>query len=292
MRRVPIDRSLSRTAHSRLCDGLFGSGLFGLSLAAGIGFGTPAAQAGVVISNPLSIIGQWDITLADSNRSCRMTFRADSTGGPTGISMPAGCKRALPILANVGTFDVSTADHIALEDQAGKPVLDFAGDGRLSFIANGPEGETYHLIAISGAYVQGQRMAQATPAKTPGFQTVESSKAAAESTAMPSRITAAIKPGDLGGRYAVLRDGNKDTGCMITLDDKSRAPKGGFKATLAPACRDQGIVIFDPMGWQLIGGHMVLTARKGHTTHLELQQDGTWEKDPKEGKALGLKKLQ
>ncbi len=278
MRRVPKDQKLVPKAQSRL---------LGLGLA--FGFWVEAASVALALSNPMAAAGQWDITLADSNRSCRMTLRADPAGSAA-VIMPAGCRRALPILANVGSFDVPRADHIALADQTGKPVLDFAEDSGRSFVANGPEGETYHLVAISGAFVQSERMAQAAAPKPPGFQTVETKPG--EPAAMPGRITAAIKPGDLAGRYAVLRDGNKDTGCMITLDDKSRAAKGGFKATLAPACRDQGIVIFDPMGWQLAGGRLVLTARKGHTTHLDLQQDNTWAKDPKEGKGLGLKKLQ
>jgi hypothetical protein len=282
MRRPPKVQNLSPSAHAGLQLRLLGVGL-----ALGCWIGT--ASEAVALSNPISAAGQWDITLADSNRSCRMTLRADETGSAA-VSMPAGCRRALPILANVGTFEIPRADHIALADQTGKPVLDFAGDGRLSFIANGPEGETYHLVAISGAFVQSERVAQAASPKPPGFQTVETKPG--EGGAMPSRITSAMKPGDLAGRYAVLRDENKDTGCMITLDDKTRAAKGGFKATLAPACRDQGIVIFDPMGWQLAGGRLVLTARKGHTTHLDLQQDSTWAKDPKEGKALSLKKLQ
>ena len=77
---------------------------------------------------------------------------------------------------------------------------------------------------------------------------------------------------------------------MLTLDSQVKGP-GGKKASLAPGCRDQGIVIFDPVGWQIVNGRLVLTARKGHKTHLDAQPDGTWKKDPKEGKSLTLKKL-
>ena len=82
----------------------------------------------------------------------------------------------------------------------------------------------------------------------------------------------------------------RDTGCMITLD-KSRA-SGSDRAQLAPGCRDQGIVIFDPSSWQLVKGRLVLTARAGHKAELEKQGEGQWAKDAKEGgKPLGLKKL-
>ena len=99
------------------------------------------------------------------------------------------------------------------------------------------------------------------------------------------------KPSDLAGRYAVMRE-KRDTGCMVTLDDTSRAKGGGDRAQLAPGCRDQGIVVFDPTAWQLVKGELVLTARAGHKTKLEKQDDGTWSKDGKDGgKPLGLKKL-
>jgi hypothetical protein len=100
----------------------------------------------------------------------------------------------------------------------------------------------------------------------------------------------AAAPADTAGRYSILRDGGKDTGCMLTLDNRGKA-RGGEKASLAPGCRDQGIVIFDPAGWQIVNGRLVLTARKGHKTYLDAQPDGTWKKDPKEGKSLTLKKL-
>jgi Protease inhibitor Inh len=100
----------------------------------------------------------------------------------------------------------------------------------------------------------------------------------------------AAAPADAAGRYSILRDGGKDTGCMLTLDNQAKAA-GRKKASLAPGCRDQGIVIFDPAGWQIVNGRLVLTARKGHKTHLDAQPDGTWKKDPGEGKGLTLKKL-
>ncbi len=102
--------------------------------------------------------------------------------------------------------------------------------------------------------------------------------------------SASVTPSDVAGRYAILREGGKDTGCMLTLDAQAKA-KGGDKASLSPACRDQGIVIFDPTGWRIVEGRLVLTARKGHTTHLDAQPDGTWKKDASEGKGLSLKKL-
>jgi len=100
----------------------------------------------------------------------------------------------------------------------------------------------------------------------------------------------AIAAPPVAGRYAILRAGDKDTGCMLTLDDRNRGP-GGFRAQLAPACRDQGVVIFDPVGWSLERGRLSLTARKGHKAHFDQEPDGLWRRDAKEGKALSLRRL-
>ena len=90
-------------------------------------------------------------------------------------------------------------------------------------------------------------------------------------------------PADLLGRYAVLRSG-KDTGCMLTLSSAT--------ALLAPACRDNGFVVFDPKGWSLASRRLSLRARKGHATVFEMDEAGIWQKDPREpGKPLGLRKM-
>ncbi len=108
----------------------------------------------------------------------------------------------------------------------------------------------------------------------------------------PATGGSAGRPNDLAGRYIILRDGGRDVGCMLTLDDKARGPGGDLKAQLAPACRDQGIVVFDPVGWRVERGRLVLTARKGHTATFDWQADGAWWKDPQEGgKPLGVKKI-
>ena len=99
-------------------------------------------------------------------------------------------------------------------------------------------------------------------------------------------------PSDIAGRYIILREGGRDVGCMLTLEGAVRGPGGDLKAQLAPACRDQGIVVFDPVAWRFERGRLVLTARKGHTATFDKQADGVWWKDLAEGgKPLGVKKI-
>jgi hypothetical protein len=112
----------------------------------------------------------------------------------------------------------------------------------------------------------------------------------AAAAALFSTAPAAAQSSAVAGRYAVVR-ADKDTGCMVTLHNMSA--RGGLKAQLAPACRDNGLVVFDPIAWALErGGRLALTARKGHKAHFDRQPDGSWQRDAKEGKAaLTLKPI-
>ena len=90
-------------------------------------------------------------------------------------------------------------------------------------------------------------------------------------------------PSEVVGRYNVLRSG-KNTGCMLTLE--------ASRALLAPACRDGGMVIFDPKGWSLMHRRLVLRARKGHSAVFEMDDNGVWQKEAATGtQALGFRKM-
>jgi len=112
--------------------------------------------------------------------------------------------------------------------------------------------------------------------------------AAAVAVASPVGVHAQSRT-EAAGRYAILRADDKDTGCMLTLEQ--RPARGGLKAQLAPACRDNGLVVFDPVAWSVERGRLALVARKGHKTHFDRQPDGTWQRDTKEGKALTLRPI-
>jgi hypothetical protein len=249
------------------------------------------ASAAIDLTSVEKLTGQWDLSLNDTNRRCRLVLRPEQVGQGLALAMPAGCRRAMPLLGEIGSWTLQPGDHVTFADAKGKEVLAFVPNGDGPLLARGPEGETYRLSAPETA-AQGQRFTDLPAVPVPGFETPAPAPAplvmAATTTPGPAAST---KPEEIAGRYSVLREGGKDSGCMLTLDAKARGLKGGNKALLAPACRDQGIVIFDPVGWTIEKGRLKLTARKGHHAIFEQKGDGTWEKDPKEGKALGLKKM-
>ncbi len=263
-------------------------------LVAVVAFIAPSAASA---RQPVDLAGPWELSFDKTGSVCRVLLRAEkSDKGDFFLGMPSACRHAMPGIAAVGRWSMPDDAHIVLGDPGGAQLLTLiaSSDG---FANSGPVG-TFTLKPVANGRLTVS--AGLTPVESAADTT---SPAAADASAQPvllqkiasrhSRAEAEPAPTesreDLPGRYAVMRE-KHDTGCMITLD-KSRS-SGSDRAQLAPGCRDQGIVIFDPSAWQLVKGQLVLTAKAGHKTKLEKQAEGQWEKDPKEGgKPLGLKKL-
>ena len=232
---------------------------------------------------PTGVAGLWDVSRDQDQRHCRITLKPDQLDkGDHFVVISTACRRLMPILMKVGRW-ASDGAHLALNEPGGATTIDLAADGD-AFSATGPDGARYRLTSVSAV---GRSVIGGDPAED-----LVGSAPVKPVTPVATRATHkdVERPGDLAGRYAILREKSHDTGCMLTLDDKTRV-KGGDRAALAPACRDQGIVVFDPSSWQIVNGRLVLTAKAGHVTHLDKQEDGTWVKDPAEGKSLTLKKL-
>ncbi|MCI0600470.1 MAG: protease inhibitor Inh/omp19 family protein [Beijerinckiaceae bacterium] len=233
--------------------------------------------AGTSLAQPPSVSGLWVLSADGVAGKCRILLRTEvSAAGGRQMTIPLICIRTFPLLGPVETWTLAGVDHLEFTGRSGQTVLAFAAQAG-DFVAVGPQGLVYRLTPLVTA--TRDKVDRPEPEIRPA--PVE----AAAKERLPAAATS-----DAGGRYSMLRDGGKDTGCLLTLDDKGKGA-GKAKASLAPGCRDQGIVIFDPAGWQLVNGRLELTARKGHRTYLDPQPDGTWKKDPAEGKTLSLKKM-
>ena len=241
--------------------------------------------AAAAVSDP---VGVWTLSTPGTARQCRLQLRADPSATGQAIAMPPGCRRAFPILAAVRSWSVPDGAHLALNDEVGANVLMFAetGDGRLAAARETSEA-AFVLTAL------GPRRDAAAAASPNAAQEELTTPTLPAASAPPAAVAAPLRApptvAGISGHYAVMR-GSRDTGCMVTLEDAGRAA-ATLKARLAPACRDQGIIVFDPVGWSLKAGHLVLAARRGHTAIFSEDEAGTWVKDPETGQPLGLKRL-
>ena len=237
--------------------------------------GALAGWVGAVPANAQALAGTWEFSADHGIAKCRISLLPElAAPGRQQVTIPLPCLRVFPVLGPVESWNLQ-GDHLAFSGRSGQAILDFAAKPG-AYVATGPNGETYRLAAMSGGVEE-------NPPPIP--QENKPQPAATKAEVSTAKVHAEVP-----GRYSVLREDGKDTGCMLTLDAKGASQRKG-KASLAPGCRDQGIVIFDPTGWETIKGRLVLTARKGHKAHFDAQTDGSWKKDSAEGKTLSLKKL-
>ena len=246
---------------------------------------SPAAALAGKLAGKLA--GTWELAVDRRAEACRLQLRAEkSDKGDFFLGMPAACRHAMPWLAKVGRWGLPDAAHLTLDEPSGAPVVTLAASGD-GFAATGSR--IFTLTRVGGATPPEAIAPLDGPLDGPQVAIVPIVHKKAQ--ALEAAPMVHDRPADIAGRYAVMRE-KHDTGCMLTLDDQTRGKVGGDRAQLAPGCRDQGIVIFDPVGWRLVKGTLVLTARAGHSTQLDKVDGGAWAKAAAEGgKPLGLKRL-
>ena len=248
--------------------------------------------------------GSWDLTFEKGNRRCRLTLRPATSAGNAPLAMPAGCHRAFPLLAGVTNWSAADNDHVTFLTPDGATVFDFAARGGPGLVATiGEDADTYMLTPVDPALRDRLRATASDVAPVspqvpvlapqaplaPGDGVLVGTATPLTTAALPAQaMLPPVTAAEVAGNYAVLRD-SRDTGCMVVLEDG--AGRADARAKLAPACRDQGIVVFDPVGWALAKGDLILTAKRGHKTALNRRADRNWATAPARGPALVLKRL-
>ena len=227
--------------------------------------------------------GSWDLSLDGGRRRCVLTLALEA--GPSGrvARFPAGCRRALPLMAGIGGW-LFTDEGLRLVDRNLRPVLAFARspDG-MSLGATAENGERYNLVPLQIAAMQ--------PPAAPGTATV--APAAQGDASSPGAATEkpAEPPGPALGLYALDRAEQKDV-CRLEFSGPLEAGKDTAPMRVLPDCRDSGITVFDPVSWRFANGHLTLKARRGHAVNLVAIGEGRWRRDPEIGASLVLRKVE
>lgn len=240
------------------------------------------ANAAIHAAQPFA--GQWDMSLDNTNRKCRVTLHAEPSGANS-LAMPFGCKRAMPILSDAAKWSTPAAQELVFADASSTVLLDFSwSSDQKSLVSTGPDGEIYHMQPVGTT-----------------MQPANATVLAASDLGLPKPAETPVKPVVLdtkpapaiGGRYAVLRDPKKPSSCTILLDSGKPNAKGQHKASLEANCIDPGLKVFDPVAWREDNGRLILVAKRGHETSLGHLPDDSWAKDAdiRAGKPMALKKL-
>jgi Protease inhibitor Inh len=202
----------------------------------------PAGLSPAASSAFKAVIGKWEISNADHDRTCTVTFRADPAGNAFKIEMEKACTTQMPEVKDTVAWTIAGLDLVRLLDGKGKPVMEFTE-------------------VESGTY----------EAQRPG-EGVFFMQSAAQA-ASPVGLAADQMAGD----WSVVRGSGK-TICTITLTNNAAGPDN-FALRVKPGC-DALVTRFGPATWYMDRGELVLKSTRGQFWRFEESDPVNWTRVP------------
>ena len=189
-----------------------------------------------------AMIGKWEISNADRDRICAITFRADPSGSAFKLELDKACPVQMPEVKAVVAWTIGGLDLVRLLDGKGKPILEFTE-------------------VESGIY-EAQRPGE-------GIFFMQNAAAAAGPVGLAAN--------EMAGDWGVVRGSGK-TVCTITLTNTAAGPDG-FALKLKPGC-DAVVTRFGPAAWYMDRGELVLKSKGGQFWRFEESDPVNWQRVP------------
>ena len=209
----------------------------GLSLIlALLAFGQPArAQTGSELAKDM--IGQWELSTAERNKTCVITLKSDNAPSGSRLELEKGCADALPFTKDITAWSIKGLDIVRLQDAKGESVID--------------------LTEVESGILEGTRSGEGVYI----LQNLAAARSLAKS--MDQMI----------GDWSMVR-GNGNVVCGLTLTNND-AGHDNFQVFLKPKC-DPGIASFAPSQWRLERGQIMLMSDRGETWRFEADDNAQW----------------
>jgi hypothetical protein len=237
--------------------GMFGGTLKALFALAGVVAASQALAQQSVTSNETfkAMIGKWELSNADRDRACTLTFKADPSGTMFKLEVDKTCPVQMPELKDVTGWTIGGLDLVKLLDNKGKSIFEFSEVESGIFEAQRPgEGIFFMQTAAAAAGAAGVSLDQ------------------------------------MAGDWGVVRGVSGKTVCTITL---TNAAAGGdaFTLKLKPGC-DAFVTRFGPAAWYLDRGELVLKSKGGQFWRFEANDATNWQRVPESREPLNLVRQQ
>jgi hypothetical protein len=215
----------------------------GLALVALTTLAAPAwAQAPAELGEDAKALasGTWELSNADRDKRCTVTFRTDRAAAGMRLEFDRGCAGQFPFITEIVGWTRGENDFLRMLDAKGKSVLEFSEVESRIFEAPRP-GEGILFIQASTAV--------GPPPK---------------------------EPEEMIGDWAIRRSAGK-TICTLTL---AKTPAGDDLALkVKPGC-DQFVARFAPTAWQMDRGELLLKNAKGQTWRFAEGDASIWQRIP------------
>jgi len=221
-----------------------------LALAAVLAASQAPAQHAITSNETFkTMIGKWEISTAERDRSCHLTFKADPAGALFKLDIEKACATQMPELKDVVGWTIGGLDLVKLMDGKGKPLLEFSEVESGIFEAQRPgEGIFFMQNAASTAAVN-------------------------------------ITLDQMAGDWSVVRGSGK-TVCTITLTNAAVGEEA-FALKLKPGC-EPFVTGFGPAAWYLDRGELVLKSKAGRSWRFEANDATNWQRVPEGREPVNL----
>ena len=211
------------------------------ALVAGLAAAPQAAAEGAR-SLATEMIGQWELSTAERNKTCVITLRGDGPGGAMKLELEKGCAEALPFTRDIVAWSIKGLDIVRLQDSGGQPVIDVTEVESGIFEGMRPNEGVYLLQNLAAARALTKSMDQ------------------------------------MIGDWSMVR-GNERAICGLTLTNTETAAPDSYAVFLKPRC-DPLITGFGPVAWRLERGELQLISAKGEVWRFEADDNAQWRRVP------------
>jgi hypothetical protein len=211
--------------------------IFGLVL---LVLAAASATAQTINDQAKTMLGTWEFSNADRDKTCSVTFKADRATSGYRLEYDPKCAEDFPLLRDVAGWTYSDNDLLHFVDPRGKSLVEFSE-------------------VESGMY----------EAPTPGFGVLFLQNSA-ETAAQPVPLD------QVTGDWALMRGAGKPL-CTITL--LTDPVNEGFAVTTKPDC-DPSIARLKFVRWRLDRDELVITPASSNVWRFEQQDANTWERVP------------
>jgi hypothetical protein len=221
-----------------------------LLLAVSAGLGPAAAQAPPPSDTIKAMVGAWELSNADRDKTCTVNFKIAPAGANYAAELEKKCGDAFPATRGIVAWTIGRNDMLLLVDAAGKPVLE--------------------LLEVEAGMYEGLR-----PNEERYF--LQNAAVAAASRDRPAD--------DMFGEWSFVRTAGKPI-CAVTLANEA-ADADSFRVAVKPGC-DQFITRFGPVSWTMDRGQLVVRSAKAEIWRFEETDPNTWDRIPKGRQPLTL----
>lgn len=171
-----------------------------------------------------NMVGGWEMSNADRDRRCPLTFSVEPAPGGYKIDLDAGCPTAFPSLGDVVAWGFGPKDVLRLIDAKGGAVLEFT--------------------EVENGMFESERGAE-------GLLFLQTQASLKVETRSPEQVV---------GDWNLLREADKPL-CRLTLSNT--ASGDAFRVIVKPGC-DKTIANFNLSTWRLDRDQLILTGRNGY----------------------------